>query len=248
MHNPELIVMLTHNDFTVADAATVFQRCKESKARCWGMKEHPLPPHEMKHLYDEMKVCGKTTFLEVVGYSEEEGMEGAKLAVHCGCDVLMGTTFSASINAFCREHQVRYLPFVGEVTGRPSVLSGNVERMLAEAREYVAQGAFGIDLLGYRYEGDALGMISQFVAQIDAPVCLAGSIDSFDRLAEVKAVAPWTFTIGSAFFDNKFIVKDEQLQQGDLCETTTLCNLDDRYARFYNQINRVCDFMASPLG
>ncbi|WP_250320424.1 hypothetical protein [Streptococcus lutetiensis] len=41
-----------------------------------------------------MKACGKTTFLEVVAYSEEEGLEGAKLAHECCCDILMGTIFS----------------------------------------------------------------------------------------------------------------------------------------------------------
>ena len=107
-HSPELIVMLTHHDFTVPNAAEVFHRCKESKARCWGMKEHSLPPQQMSELYAQMKAWGKTTFLEVVAYSEEEGMAGAELAVRCGCDVLMGTSFSDAINAYCREHQLKY--------------------------------------------------------------------------------------------------------------------------------------------
>ena len=37
--SPELIVMLTHNDLTVADAYAVFDRCKHSKAKFWGSNE-----------------------------------------------------------------------------------------------------------------------------------------------------------------------------------------------------------------
>lgn len=37
-----------------------------------------------------------------------------------------------------------------------------------------------------------------------APVCLAGSVSSYQRLDEVKDADSWTFTIGGAFFENKF--------------------------------------------
>ena len=112
--NLQLIVMLTHNDKTVANALEVFEKCKDTKAQFWGFKEAPLPLSEMKELYAYMKTCGKTTFLEVVAYTEEEGMAGAKVAAECGCDVLMGTCFSDAINAFCHEHGLKYMPFAGK--------------------------------------------------------------------------------------------------------------------------------------
>lgn len=46
-HTPELIVMLTHNDVTVPDAAAVFARCQHTRARYWGFKEEGLPFAEM---------------------------------------------------------------------------------------------------------------------------------------------------------------------------------------------------------
>ena len=97
---PELIVMLTHNDFTVSNAEEIFEQCKDSKARYWGFKDHPLPLEKMKRLFARMKACGKTTVLEVVAYTEEEGLEGARMAVECGCDILMGTVFHDTINDF----------------------------------------------------------------------------------------------------------------------------------------------------
>lgn len=202
--NPELIVMLTHNDRTVSNAAEIFEACKDAPAVNWGFKEVGLPLEEMKQLFSYMKQCGKHTFLEVVAYTEEECMEGAKMAVACGVDVLMGTLFFDSINDYCKANGLKYMPFVGKITGRPSVLEGTIEGMIEEANSYLAKGVYGIDLLGYRYTGDAAELNRAFVAGVKAPVCLAGSISNYQRLDEVKATGAWTFTIGGAFFENKF--------------------------------------------
>ena len=201
---PELIVMLTHNDLTVTDAYEIFDQCKKSKAKFWGFKEEPLPLEQMQKLFAYMKDCGKTTFLEVVSYSEKECLEGARKAVACNCDFLMGTTFFDSVNDFCRTNHLNYLPFVGKITGRPSVLEGTPEEMINEANAYIAKGVYGIDLLGYRYTGDASLLNREFVKNMKVPVCIAGSVNSYERLQEIKAVAPWAFTIGGAFFENKF--------------------------------------------
>ena len=201
---PELIVMLTHNDLTVHNAYDIFDQCRNSRAKFWGFKEEPLPLEQMKKLFRYMKSCGKTTFLEVVAYSEKECMDGAKKAVDCNCDFLLGTTFSDSINEFCRLNHIKYMPFVGKITGRPSVLDGTVKDMIQEAKTYIAKGVYGIDLLGYRYTGDATRLNREFVASVHAPVCIAGSVNSYERLTELKSIAPWAFTIGGAFFENKF--------------------------------------------
>jgi hypothetical protein len=204
MNIPELIVMLTHNDRTVENAAEIFEACKDTKAKYWGFKEAGIPVEEMKALYARMKECGKTTFLEVVAYTEEECLEGAKMAVECGCDCLMGTLYFDSINDYCKANNLKYMPFVGKITGRPSVLEGTIEGMIDEAKSYLAKGVAGFDLLGYRYTGDAVKLNKEFVAGVPAPVCLAGSVSSYQRLDEVKATGAWAFTIGGAFFENKF--------------------------------------------
>lgn len=76
--------------------------------------------------------------------------------------------------------------------------------MIEKAHEYIKKGAWGIDLLGYRYTGDAAELNRMVIAEVDAPVCLAGSVNSFSRLDEVKKASPWAFTIGGAFFEGKF--------------------------------------------
>ena len=211
--------MLTHNDHTIENAREIFESCKNTKAEFWGFKEKPLPISEMKSLFSEMKSYGKTTFLEVVEYDEESGLHGAKIAKECGCDILMGTVFFDSINQFCKENNMKYMPFVGQITNRPSILEGSIEDMISEAKEYLAKGVYGFDLLGYRYTGDPVKLNNAFVQAIEAPVCLAGSVDSYERLDEVIEANPWAFTVGSAFFDEKFGTD------------------------FHKQINNVCNYM-----
>ena len=201
---PQLIVMLTHNDLTVSNAMDFLDICRDIKVPAWGMKEKPLPLSGMKRLYRDMKDTGAATVLEIVAYDERAGLDGAAVAAECGCDIVMGSKFHASIADFCHRHSMRYYPFVGEVVGRPSVLQGTPEGIIAEARDVIARGADGIDLLGYRYAGDAAALNRMVVQGVDAPVCIAGSIDSLARLDEVADASPYAFTIGSAFFQNKF--------------------------------------------
>ena len=199
-----LIVMLTYNDVTVNNAYEIFEKCKNSKAEYWGFKEHNLPIKQMKELFKYMKQCGKKTFLEVVEYTEEEGLERAKIALECGCDILMGTLFYDSINEFCKSNNLKYMLFVGQVEDRPSILKGSIDEMINEANSYIKKGVYGIDLLGYRYEGNPEELNEKIVSNVNAPVCIAGSINSYEQLDKIKEIKPWAFTIGSAFFDNKF--------------------------------------------
>ena len=154
---PELIVMLTYNDHTVENAREIFEECKDSKAKYWGFKEKPLPVEEMKALFDRMRECGKKTVLEVVEYDEDECIKGTEIAVQCGCDIMMGTTFFESVSDYCKEHKISYLPFVGDVFDRPSVLDGSAEDMIESAKEYIKNGAGGIDLFLTRSKSSTRG-------------------------------------------------------------------------------------------
>ncbi len=203
-HRPELIVMLTYNDLTVENALEVFEQCRDSKALYWGFKEKPLSLDKMKKLSSAIKASGKTACLEVVEYTEQECLAGAETAVKCGIDILMGTLYFDSVNEYCKAYGLKYMPFVGDVKERPSILEGSVDKMIEQARELIKRGVYGIDLLGYRYTGDASELNRRLVRELDAPVCIAGSVNSFDRLDEIARISPWSFTIVSAFFDGAF--------------------------------------------
>jgi len=201
---PELIVMLTHGDRTVANAPAIFEMCKSSRAGLFGFKNKGIPLSEMKSLFSYMKQCEKRTVLEVVEYTEKECIEGVKIGVECGCDIIMGTVFFDSVNDICQENNIMYMPFVGQVSGIPSVLHGSIESMLQEAEAYLDKGVHGIDLLGYRHAGDPETLIREFVSRVNAPVCVAGSISSYQRVDEVIDAGAWAFTIGGAFFEKRF--------------------------------------------
>ena len=202
----ELIVMLTNNDVTVPNALETFQECKDLPVRYWGFKDHGMEPDKMKELAQYMKDCGKTTFLEVVSYTEEECMRGAKLAVECGFDYLIGTIFYESVFEYIKTTNLQYCPFAGKVTQNPSILQGTAKEMIDQEAMFAEKGCAGTDLLGYRYvDGDPAALSAEYIANAKKPVILAGSIGSDERVDEVLKMNPWTFTMGSALFNKNFV-------------------------------------------
>lgn len=201
----KLIVMLTHNDKTVYNAQELFDKNKDLPVNYWGFKDVGLDPDDMYKLCQSMKAEGKTTFLEVVNYTESECLRGAKLANECGFDYLLGTVFFESIMEYIVSTNLRYCPFVGKVSGSPSILQGSLESMLEQLDIFAAKGVYGVDLLGYRYtDGDPNKLSFEFIKASKLPVILAGSIASTERIDLVKKMNPWCFTMGSALFNNDF--------------------------------------------
>ena len=216
---PEFILMLTQNDTTVKEALNLFRECKDAPVIHWGFKDVGLPPDEMKTIVHEMKAVGKTTYLEVVSLSEEDGLRGAEIALDAGFDVLMGTVFFDSILEHLEGKPIKYYPFSGHIHSHPSILDGTIEEIVAHARFLESRGVQGMDLLSYRYLGDAPQLLREVVKAITVPIVSAGSIESYRRLAEVWQAGAWGFTIGSALFDRKFVPNGSFLEN-----TLAVCN------------------------
>ena len=213
---PKLITMLTYNDETVKDAIDLFEQCSDLPCDFWGFKDIGLPKQEMKKLVNKMNDSGKNTVLEVVSLTEQECMDGAKLAVDCGFDYLMGTVFYSSISNFLKDKPIKYFPFCGKVSGHPSVITGTIQEIIEEGQDLEKFGVDGFDLLAYRYIGDCEELARSVIPSVKIPVVIAGSIDSYQRLDKVEELNPWAFTIGTALFDKKFTNKGEfrdQLKQ-----------------------------------
>lgn len=216
---PAFILMLTHNDTTVKDALKIFLECKDAPVSHWGFKDVGLPVEEMKVLVHEMKNAGKITYLEVVSLSEEEGLRGAQIAVEAGFDILMGTVFFDSILDYLKDKPIKYYPFPGHIHGHPSIMDGTIEDIVAHAKFLESKGVPGLDLLSYRYIGDAPRLLGEVVKATQIPIVSAGSIESYKRLAEVWKSGAWGFTIGSALFDMKFVPDGSFLDN-----TLVVCN------------------------
>lgn len=202
---PEIIVMLTHHDVTVKNAEEVFEECKELPVKFWGFKNVGLPKDRMKALANAMKASGKATFLEVVTYDEASCLEGAQTAIDCGFDYLMGTIYCDSVAKLLKDNGMAYLPFVGKVSGSPSILEGTNEEIIRNAKELMAKGITGFDILAYRHVVDGEKLAYDFCKAVDARICIAGSINSFARIDTMFDIGPWTFTMGSALFEKKFL-------------------------------------------
>lgn len=219
---PELIVMLTCNDQTVENALKLFEMMSETPVQHWGFKDLGLPVDRMCELVEAMRQAGKTTYLEVVSLSEAEGVTGAKLAVQLGFDVLMGTVFFDSIGEYLQDQPVKYYPFPGHVHSHPSVLDGEIAEIVAHAQYLESRGVDGVDLLTYRYTGDAARLLEEVVGATTVPLVSAGSIASFGRIEEVAQAGAWGFTIGTAFFEKQF-VRDGTFEENVMAVWKWLC-------------------------
>ena len=200
----DIIVMLTHNDQTVENALEVFESAQDLDIGRWGFKDIGLPVPKMKELVQAMKSAGKETYLECVSYTEKECLSAARLAVDCNFDCFMGTTYYPSVGEYVKG-KIKYYPFCGHVWNNPSLLGDDICGIINDAKRLASLGVSGIDLLAYRFIGDPVELIDRFVKEVDLPVCIAGSIDSFARLDHIMSIDPAFFTMGSALFNKKFV-------------------------------------------
>lgn len=202
---PDIIIMLTHHDVTVKNAREVFEECRDLPVKHWGFKNVGLPKNQMKALAALMKQAGKETFLEVVTYDEDSCLDGAQTAIGCGFDYLMGTVYYDSVAKLLRDNGMEYLPFVGKVSGSPSILEGTNEEIIDDAKDLMGKGISGFDILAYRHVVDGEELAREFCAAVNAKICIAGSINSYARIDTMFEIGPWTFTMGSALFEKKFV-------------------------------------------
>lgn len=204
---PELIIMLTHNDVTVKNAAEVFDSCKDLPATRWGFKDVGLSKEEMIALNRAMKEAGKTTYLEVVTYTEEGCLEGARLAGECGFDFLTGTVYYTSVDSVLKEYGLKYFPFPGNVGGSPVALTGTIDEIVADAVRLVEAGADGVDLTAYRYtDGDPLELARAVGEKVGMDrLTIAGSVGNEERMDEMTRLGCHAYTMGSALFNGNFV-------------------------------------------
>src|SRR4030095_3784796 len=100
---------------------------------------------------------------------------------------------------------IQYYPFPGHIFGHPSSMDGTIDEVVTHAKFLESKGVPGMDLLSYRFIGDAPQLLTEVVKATTVPIVSAGSIDSYRRIAEVWMAGAWGFTIGSALFDKKFV-------------------------------------------
>jgi len=206
MAAPDFIFMLTRDDLTIADARDRLPEVVAAGISHIGFKDVGLPIAELRGLAADIRAAGATLYLEMVSLDAASEAAGARTAVELGVDVLMGGVRPAVVEPIIAGAAIRYFPFPGEIVGHPSRLAGDIGAIAASARELAGrEGVHGLDLLAYRFSGDAVALIAEVCrAAGGKPVVVAGSIDCAERVAAVRQAGAAGFTVGTAALDAVF--------------------------------------------
>jgi len=206
---PDFIFMLTHSDRTVADAEQRLDEVLEEGIGHIGFKDVGLPIPARRRLSRAIRAAGARVYLEVVSLDAASEAASARAAVELEIDVLMGGVRPRVVVPIIAGTRVRYYPFPGAIVGHPSVLRGTIDSIAGDARALTQQeGVHGLDLLAYRFDGDAPALIRRVrEAAGGKPVVVAGSLDCVERIDAVVAAGAAGFTIGTAIFEDTFPVE-----------------------------------------
>jgi 4-hydroxythreonine-4-phosphate dehydrogenase len=201
----DFIFMLTRNDRTVAHAAACLREALAIGITHIGFKNIGLPSDKLGELAALVRQSPAQLYLEIVSLDAESEAASARAAVQWEVDVLMGGTRPDVVLPLIRGSKIRYFPFAGRIEGHPSRLCGSAEEIVAAAQALAAQpGVDGIDLLAYRFGGDADDLIRRVCALVSKPVIVAGSIDRPERMVAIARLGAAAFTVGTAALDLVF--------------------------------------------
>ena len=208
----KFIPMLTRNDVTVPDAVEVFKEIRDTGVTFVGFKDVGLPLREVRTLVSLMRKEGKIIFLEVVSENKEEAMRSVRKAIALDVDYLIGGTYVEQTLRLLKG-KMRFMPYIGKVVGHPCMLRGSIQEIVGDAKRAEDLGVDGINLLAYRYVGDADQLMASVKSAVDTPIIVAGSVNSFERIRKVTELGMWGFTIGTAIFEKRFAPEGDLRKQ-----------------------------------
>jgi hypothetical protein len=200
------VFMLTKEDATIPEAAEVCRAIAPLDIGVVGFKDVGLPHSALAEVVAILRDQGRDVAMEVVSVTRDEELRAIEAGLELGVDLLLGGTHVEDALEAIDGADVRYCPFPGRVVGHPSVLEGTPDSIVASAGELASTaGVWGLDLLAYRFAGDADALMRDAIASVDVPVIVAGSVADAGRIAAIAAAGAWGFTVGSAVFDGRFV-------------------------------------------
>jgi len=213
----EFIFMLTHHDVTIPNALEIFEEIKDTGLKFIGCKDIGLPIEKLQELFKKMKNADMTTFIEVVSNDEEKHFMGIEKAIRVGADYLIGgmPRFTKKTLGYLKEKKanLKFFPYIGKVTGHPCVLEGSVDEIINNGVQFGKMGIHGINLLLYRYTGNVNLLLDRAIETLKIPLIVAGSIDDFEKIGQMKRKNVWAFTIGGAILEKKFATQKNIKEQ-----------------------------------
>jgi hypothetical protein len=203
----DFIFMLTRDDRTVEDCLTAVDEALDVGLRHIGFKDIGASPATLRALTARIRGAGATSYMEVVSTSTEAALRSASVAAEIGVDRLLGGTECAAILRTIAGTGIAYYPFPGFPEGHPTRLGGSAAEVAAHCADFIARGCAGVDLLAYRATAaDPLDLVRAARRALgpEKGLIVAGSVNSPERIAALKASGADGFTIGTAAFDGSF--------------------------------------------
>ena len=194
----DFIFMLTKDDRTVPNALSIAEEVAAAGVRHMGCKEVGASPDLLRGLVDQIRRFGGKSYLELVGATPESSLAAAARAKELGFDCLFGGMNPRAIHALCGD-ALEYFPFAGRIEGHPVRLRGTADELARDCRRLAAEGHPGVDLLVYRaVDDDPEAILRKCRDATAGRLFVAGSVDSPERIRQLKKFGVDAFTIGSA--------------------------------------------------
>jgi hypothetical protein len=203
----DFVFMLTRNDATVDNALDLVEIARSLRLRHIGFKDIGADAPMLRRLTAAIREAGASPWMEIVSTAREAELRGVELGRDLGVDRLLGGVHVEEALRILDGSTTRYLPFAGMPSGHPTRLGGAAPLVEAQCRAFAAKGCAGVDILAYRAtEAEPLELVAACRRGLldQGAVVVAGSINSPERVAAVRAAGADAFTIGAAAIDGSY--------------------------------------------
>ena len=193
-----VIFMPTWYDVTIYNVLEVFEEVKDSGIKHFGFKD--IGPEE--NVYEKLvKRCreeGMTVYLEIVRPTLEEHLESVKMGIRLKVDHIIGgkPEFTKPTLELLKNTGIRYWPYVGKVVGHPCRLTGTIEEIINEAKKLEELGVDGLNILSYRYVGNAEELVKAVKEAVEIPIIATGWVNTLERIRKMAELGVWGLTVG----------------------------------------------------
>ena len=193
-----VIFMPTWYDVTIYNVLEVFEEVKDSGIKHFGFKD--IGPEES--VYEELvKRCrekGMTIYLEIVRPTLEEHLESVKMGIRLKVDHIIGgkSEFAEPTLKLLKNTGIKYWPYVGKVIDHPCKLTGTIEEIVDEAKKLEELGVNGLNILSYRYVGNAEELVKAVKEAVKIPIIATGWVNTLERIRKMAELGVWGLTVG----------------------------------------------------